>query len=213
MYVHILHHPETSVPCLGPPREYCLADFDWPTGSVRLFGCLPNTNPQQLTTRHSGEVPYWQGWSFLPFYTHNTSIHRGSYNTNACTAHIHTSTNQLWHKLHTHFKQTDTGANPGAGTVCLCVWICITQPTPGRSQNAPLKVHKSWMFWPVITRPPAFQVCRVPESDRQPSSLGLKQTLWNVLMGRKLILGQNLSGSPAQPQVYHPATLCPSLKS
>ena len=36
----------------------CLADFDWPTGSVRLFGCLPNTNPQQLTARHFGEVPH-----------------------------------------------------------------------------------------------------------------------------------------------------------
>lgn len=135
----------------------------------------------------------------------HTHTHRHSYDTNVCTAHTHTHTNQLRHKLHTHFKQTHTGANPGAGTVCLCVWICITQPTPGRSQSAPLKVHKSWMFWPVITRPPAFQACRVPESDRQPSSLGLKQTLWNVLMGRELILGLNLSGSPVQPQVYHPA--------
>lgn len=51
----------------------------------------------------------------------------------------------------------------------------------------------------VITRPPAFQACGVPESDRQPSSLGLKQTLWNVLMGEELILGLNLSGIPIQP--------------
>lgn len=100
-----------------------------------------------------------------------------------------------------------------AGTVCLCVWICITQPTPGRSQSAALKVHKSWMFWPVITRPPAFQPCRVPDSDRQPSSLGLKQTLWNVLMGRELILGLNLSGSLVPPQVYIPAPHSPSLIS
>lgn len=60
-------------------------------------------------------------------------------------------------------------------------------------------MDKSWMFWPVITRPPAFQACGVPESDRQPSSLGLKQTLWNVLMGEELILGLNLSGIPIQP--------------
>lgn len=69
------------------------------------------------------------------------------------------------------------------------------------------------MFWPVITRPPAFQPCRVPDSDRQPSSLGLKQTLWNVLMGRELILGLNLSGSLVPPQVYIPAPHSPSLIS
>lgn len=133
---------------------------------------------------------------FFFCHTHTTRAQRHSCDTNIVQgAH----TNQLRHKLHTHFKQTHTGANPGAGTVCLCVWICITQPTPGRSQSAPLKVHKSWMFWPVITRPPAFQACGVPESDRQPSSLGLKQTLWNVLMGRELILGLNLSGSRVQP--------------
>lgn len=82
----------------------------------------------------------------------------------------------------------------------VCVFeYALHNPAPGRSQSAPLKVHKSWMFWPVITRPPAFQACRVPDSDRQPSSLGLKQTLWNVLMGRELILGLNLSGSSVPP--------------
>lgn len=45
------------------------------------------------------------------------------------------------------------------------------------------------------------------------SSLGLKQTLWNVLMGRELILGLNLSGSALQPQVYHQAPLSPGLTS
>lgn len=46
-----------------------------------------------------------------------------------------------------------------------------------------------------------------------PSSLGLKQTLWNVLMGRELILGLNLSGSsPTVPtQVYVPAQRRPSV--
>lgn len=181
-----------SVPSSCLPRMcvgfFFLAYFDWPTGIVSWFGCLPNTNPQQLTTGPSGEVPYWQGRALFALKTP----------TFICTQ-THTHTNQLQHKLNTHFKQTLAGANPGAGTVCLCVWICITQPAPGRSQSAPLKVHKSWMFWPVITRPPAFQACRVPDSDRQPSSLGLKQTLWNVLMGRELILGLNLSGSLVPP--------------
>ena len=45
-------------PCLRPPGECCLADFDWSSGTPLLFGCLPNTNPQQLTTRRSGEVAY-----------------------------------------------------------------------------------------------------------------------------------------------------------
>lgn len=166
-------------------------------GSVSLFGCLPNTNPQQLTTRPFGKVPYWQRWPlFFTFLPHRHSIQM----------FIQRSSRQtilLQHKLHTHCEQTQKGANPGAGTVCLCVWICITQLMPGRSQSASLKVHKSWMVLACDHQAACFSDPQSSTERQTASSFGLRQTLWNVLMGRELIFSLNLSGSLVQHKVYH----------
>lgn len=105
-------YPLFHLPCLDSPRECCVADFDWPTGSVGLFGCLPNTNPQQLTTRHSGEVPYWQGWLFLPFCAKTLDM------IQMCVQQVYTHTDQQQHKL-----QVDTrGHKPRSRN---SVFVCL----------------------------------------------------------------------------------------